>query len=133
MDWWILIAIAVVAFFAWKQKRYLDGQKIVKARLERDKRLLQHIKMAKREYEFSKRDQPSQIHKNGELLYETAHYSVFNVTHFAESRLGFHFKDIEEYGLYGFFAGGPGEYYDSYYRSDASFKIEGRLAFGAED
>lgn len=124
MDWTILLIVVVGGYFLWQHRKRTEVAQKAKARLEKDTRLLQHIKSAKREYDFQKRDQPIQFHKDGELVFETAHYSIYHVSHFAESRLGF---------LYGFFAGEPGEYYDSYYRSDASFKTEGRLAFGPQD
>ena len=133
MDWWILLIVVIGAYFLWQHRKRTEVTQKAKARLEKDTRLLRHIKSAKREYDFQKRDQPIQFPKDGELVFETAHYSIYYVSHFAEARLGFHFKEIEEYGLYGFFAGETGEYYDSYYRSDRSFKTEGRLAFGAQD
>jgi hypothetical protein len=80
-----------------------------------------------REYDWRRRENEFWGVKDGELLFETPHLSAFRVGHFAESRVGFYFKDIEEYGLYGFFAGEPGEYYDSYYRTDSTFQKEGRL------
>ncbi len=52
---------------------------------------------------------------------------AYHVNHFAESRVGFYFKDLNEYGLYGFFAGNDDDYIESYYRSDETFKLEGRL------
>ena len=45
--------------------------------------------------------------------------------HFAESRIGFHFKDTGEYALYGvFYSDGRDEPYRSFYRSDAKFEAE---------
>jgi hypothetical protein len=132
MEWTILLLVAVGGFFLWQHSKNKKAAQIVNDRLDRDTRLLQHIKSAKREYDFQNRSGNFDFRKDGELVYETAHYSVFNVNHFAESRLGFYFKDIEEYGLYGFFAGEPGEYYDSYYRSDKTFKTEGRLVYNED-
>jgi hypothetical protein len=61
----------------------------------------------------------------GEPLHETATFSVFKVPHFAESRYGFHFKDSDEYGLYGcFLADGRDKPYESHYRSDWKFEAE---------
>jgi hypothetical protein len=118
--------VAIGAYFLWQHRKRTELAKQANVRLDRDTRLLQHIKSAKREYDFQKRD-TIEFPKDGELVFETAHYSIYKVRHFAESRLGFHFKDIEEYGLYGVFAGEPGEYYDSYYRTDSAFKTEQRL------
>jgi hypothetical protein len=136
MDWWILLIVAGIGgYFVWRQKKYAEGQKIVSARLERDKRLYQHIKSAKREYDWRKKENEKEFlgKKDGELIFETAHMAAYRVSHFAESRVGFYFKDINEYGLYGSFVGEPGEYYDSYHRSDSTFKTETDLAFGARD
>jgi hypothetical protein len=127
MDWWILLIVAIGAYFLWQHRKRTEMAKKANARRDRDTQLLQHIKSAKREYDFQKRDEPINFPKDGELVFETAHYSIYKVNHFAESRLGFHFKDIEEYGLYGFFAGEPGEYYDSYCRTDSAFKTEQTL------
>jgi hypothetical protein len=132
MDWTILLLVAVGAFFLWQHLKNKKAAQVASERLDRDTRLLQHIKSAKREYDSKNRDQPNQFHKHGDLVYETAHYSVFYVSHFAESRLGFYFKNIEEYGLCGFFAGEPGEYYDSYYRTDNTFQKEIRLMSRAD-
>jgi hypothetical protein len=41
--------------------------------------------------------------------------------------VGFYFKDLDEYGLYGFFAGEGEEFFESYYRSDSTFQQEGQL------
>lgn len=134
MDWSILVVLALVgAFFWWKHTKGVERAKAANARLDRDTRLLQHIKSAKRELDFYQRENPFQLRREGEIMLETAHWSAFHVSHFAESRVGFYFKDIEEYGLYGFFAGEPGEYFDSYYRTDKTFKKEGRLVTRDED
>jgi hypothetical protein len=134
MDWSILAVLALVgAFFLWRHQKHVEGAKVVSARLGRDKRLYQHIKAGVREYDWRRKADEFWGVKDGELLFETPHMSVFKVSHFAESRVGFYFKDIEEYGLYTFFAGDPGEYYESYYRSDQTFKTEGRLAWGSDN
>ena len=52
---------------------------------------------------------------------------------FAESRVGFHFKDTEEFGLYGFFAGNDDDVYHSYYRTDRTFQKEEMLLTNDED
>ena len=126
-EWALFLLLAVGAFFYWQHKRNSERSVIANERLDRDTQLFRAIKSAKREYEFYTRDQPYKFHEDGELVYETPHYAVYNVRHFAESRLSFYFRDTEEYGLYGFFAGNPGEYFDSYYRTDNTFQKEQSL------
>jgi len=135
MDWWILLLVAIAAYLLWRQHKHTEGVKIVSARLERDKRLCQHIKAGMREYDWRRNQNDKEFwgKRDGELIFETAHLAAYNVSHFAESRVGFHFRDIEEYGLYGFFAGNGDEFFESYYRSDRTFKTETNLAFGARD
>ncbi|MBR1154275.1 hypothetical protein [Bradyrhizobium sp. JYMT SZCCT0428] len=89
-----------------------------------DTRLYRNIKAGIREYQFREREQDFSRAKDGELLFETAHPSAFGVDHFAESRVGFFFKDTEEFGLYGFFAGNDDDVYHSYYRTDRTFQKE---------
>ncbi len=59
---------------------------------------------------------------------ENAHLQIYNVEHFAKSRLGFYFKDLNEYGLYSFFAGNDDDYIESF-RTDSTFKSEGQLLY----
>jgi hypothetical protein len=69
----------------------------------------------------------SRLDEPGEspFIYETDVLAVRYVSHFAESRTGFHFKDTDEYALYGvFFADDRDEPYRSFYRSDADFEAE---------
>jgi hypothetical protein len=66
-----------------------------------------------REYHWRERENDFWRAKGGELLFETAHLSAFHVSHFAESRVGFYFKDTEEFGLYGFFAGNDDDVFHS--------------------
>lgn len=121
------------AFFLWRRPKNAERARLAGARLESDTRLYRHIKAGMREHDFRRRDEKFKIWKDGELLFETAHLSAFNVSHFAESRVGFYFKDIDEYGLYGFFAGNDDDFYHSYYRSDRTFKKEDRLLTKDED
>ena len=128
MDWSLIALLALAgAFFLWRQSKSAERAKVANERLESDNRLYQHIKAGMREYDWQKRGQKFRIPKDGELLFENAHVSVFHVSHFAESRIGFYFKDIDEYGLYGFFAGNDDDVYHSYYRTDRTFKEEGQL------
>src|ERR1700722_15367692 len=83
--------------------------------------------------DWRKRDENFRVKKDGELLFETPHISAFNVSHFAESRVGFYFKDLDEYGLYGFFAGNDDDVYYSYYHTDRTFKKEEMLLTNDED
>jgi hypothetical protein len=62
--------------------------------------------------------------KSGEALYETDAFRVWQVSHFAETRYGVHFKDTNEFGLYGRFHGDRDEPYTSFYRSDRRFQEE---------
>jgi len=128
MEWGILIAL-VAAFFIWRHSKTQEKAEAATQRLKQDNRLYQHIKTAKREYDWHERNQPYKRHPDGELLFENAHVQVYNVEHFAESRLGFYFKDTNEYGLYGFFAGNGDEFHESYYRTDRTFKQEGVLLY----
>jgi hypothetical protein len=51
--------------------------------------------------------------------------AVRHAFHLAESRYGFHFKDTDEFALYGMFhADGRDRPYESFYRSDANFEAE---------
>lgn len=130
MDWliWILLALGIF-YFLRRSSNDEEKAAAATARLAKDNRLYQQIKAGKREYEWHARERRFEIHKDGELLFENAHLQVFNVDHFAESRLAFYFKDSGEYGLYGFFAGNGDEYHESFYRTDRSFKQEGRLLY----
>jgi hypothetical protein len=57
--------------------------------------------------------------------YETAVLAVRHVAHFAETRYGVHFKDTDEFGLYGvFFADGRDKPFTGFYRSNAGFSEE---------
>jgi hypothetical protein len=103
------------------------SREVANERLERDTRLHQHIKTGMREYHWREREQPLWKAKHGERVFETAHLSAFHVNHFAESRVGFYFKDLDEYGLYGFFAGNGDEFFESYYRTDRTFQKEEML------
>ncbi|SRR6266480_787309 len=128
MDWSLVAVLALVGgFFLWRHQKNTERAKAATERLAKDNRLYQHIKAGMREYNWRKDQENFFGVKSGEPLFETAHLSAYRVSHFAELRVGFHFKDTDEYGLYGFFAGEPGEYFDSYYRTDQTFQKEGRL------
>ncbi len=64
-----------------------------------------------------------------EHIYETETFTVHHVKHFAEIRYGVHFKDTDEFGLYGFFVTDSGEtdsgkIITGFYRSNADFTAE---------
>ena len=70
--------------------------------------------------------------KNDEIVdrtdvFEFRHTEVRRVSHFAENRYGVHFKDTNEFGLYGYFISDAGRIYYSYYRSDSTFQEERHL------
>lgn len=61
----------------------------------------------------------------GPDIYETTTLAVRHVAHFAEVRYGVHFKDTDEFGLYGvFFADNRDEPFTGFYRSSAGFTEE---------
>jgi hypothetical protein len=128
MDWSVLIVLALVgAFFLWRRSKGEQAAEVASARLEADARLFEHIKTGMREYNWRGRESQFWKAKDGELLFETAHLSSFHVDHSAETRVGFYSKDTEEFGLYGFFAGNDDDTFESYYRSDRTFKKEEML------
>jgi hypothetical protein len=128
MDWSFAIVLAIAGgFFLWRQSKNTEKAQAANERLDRDTRLYQNIKAGMREYHWREREQPLWKAKNGEKVFETAHLSAFHVDHFAESRVGFYFKDLDEYGLYGFFAGNGDEFFESYYRTDRTFQKEEML------
>ncbi len=134
MDWTLVVVLALAGvFFLWRQSKNTEKAKAANQRLERDTRLYRNIKAGMREYHFREREQDFWRAKDGELLFETAHLSAFGVSQFAESRVGFYFKDTEEFGLYGFFAGNDDDVYHSYYRTDRTFQKEEMLLTNDED
>jgi hypothetical protein len=49
----------------------------------------------------------------------------YRLSHIAEVRHGFHFKEADEFGIYSaFYADGWDKPYESYYRSDRRFEAE---------
>jgi hypothetical protein len=131
MDWSVVIVLAIAGgFFLWQRSKNAETAKVANERLEKDNRLYQHIKAGMREYHWRERDQPLWRATHGEKVFETAHLQAFHVSHFAESRVGFYFKDLDEYGLYGFFAGNGDDFIESYYRTDLTFQKEEMLLAG---
>lgn len=125
MDWSVIVVLALVGiFFMWRSSKNAEKAEVASARLKRDTRLYQNIKKGMREYNFREVEGQFWKAKDGELLFDTAHLSAFHVEHFAENRVGFYFKDLEEYGLYGGFAGNGDEFHESYYRTDRTLQKE---------
>ena len=133
MDWsgWVLLVL-VAGFFLWRHEKGKKEGVVAAENLTNDNRLYQHIKAGMREVDWQNRARPIEQHEDGELIFENAHMKAYHVEHFVETRIGFYFKDINEYGLYGFFAGNGDETFESYYRSDSTFKAEGRLLYDDE-
>ncbi len=134
MDWTLIVMLVLAGgFFLWRQSKNTEKAEAAKERLERDTRLYRNVKAGMREYHFRQREHDFSEAKDGELLFETAHLSAFGVSHFAESRVGFYFKDTEEFGLYGVFAGNDDDVIESYYRTDRTFQKEEMLLTNDED
>jgi hypothetical protein len=127
MDWWVIALVVVVAFFGWRSSKNKEKGQAARETLDRDNRLYQHIKAGMREVNWREQKESYRRRRDGEMIFEDAHMRAYHVEHFAETRVGFYFKDLNEYGLYGFFAGNDDDVYHSYYRSDETFKLEGRL------
>jgi hypothetical protein len=65
---------------------------------------------------------------DGAVAYENAAFTVYYVPHIAENRFGFHFKDTNEFGLFGsFYDSDNDKSYQSFYRSNRRFEAEQHL------
>lgn len=62
--------------------------------------------------------------KESPAEYENNFCKVVYIHHFAECRLGVHFKDTDEYGLRGVFVHDNGDVSESYYRTDSRYENE---------
>jgi hypothetical protein len=130
MDWWGWVLLGLLAgFILWRHEKGKKESAVATEILTNDNRLYQHIKAGMREVDWQNRGQAFKHHSDGELIFENAHMSAYHVEHFAETRVGFYFKDLNEYGLYSFFAGNGDETFENYYRTDSTFKTEGRLLY----
>ncbi|MET4294912.1 hypothetical protein ABIB06_001865 [Bradyrhizobium sp. LB8.2] len=129
MDWGLILVLAISGgIFLWQRSKNVETAKIANQRLKQDGRLYEHIKAGMREYHFRDGEQQFwRVNENRQRLFETADLIAFHVTHVIESRVGFYFKDLGEYGLYSAFAGNGDEFIESYYRTDAAFQKEGML------
>jgi len=121
------------ALFVWHYFANAKKAKAASEQMEKDSRLYQHINAGLREYESRAREKDNFWEaKNRELLFETADLSAFYVDHHAESRVGFYFKDLDEYGLYCVSSGIGDEFIDTYYRTDSTFQKQERLLYDEE-
>jgi hypothetical protein len=74
---------------------------------------------------FAHRQRNLQFNPEGSVAYETDTLAVYYIHHYAENRYGFHFKDTNEFGLYGsFYDDSRDKTYQSFYRSDRKFEAE---------
>lgn len=129
MEWSVLVVAALVAiFWSWQHSRNKEKAEAATEQLRKDNELYQHIKSGMREFDWRSRTEPLYTKRTDrELLFETAHLQAFHVKHHAEYRVGFYFKDLNEYGLYGSFTGNDDDHYESYYRTDSTFQKEEQL------
>ena len=124
----LVLVLIVGGFFLWRFSR----QTAQASQVEKDIRLYEHIQNGMREYDLRTQKETFREPKNGQLLFETATMSAFHVDHPIQTRVGFHFKDINEFGLYGFLEGDGDEFQESYYRSDRAFVKEELLLYDDE-
>jgi len=124
----LVLVLIVGGFFLWRFSR----QTAQASQVEKDIRLYEHIQNGMREYDLRTQKETFREPKNGQLLFETAKMSAFHVDHPIQTRVGFHFKDINEFGLYGFLEGDGDEFQESYYRSDRAFVKEELLLYDDE-
>jgi hypothetical protein len=133
LDWPILLlALFVCGFLLWLYSQNADQAKDVSNRLQRNVRLYERIQAGMREYDLRYPKARFPEAEDVQLILEDARMSVFQVNHLIQTRVGFHFKDINEYGLYGFIAADDDEFQESYYRSDRAFQQEELLLYDDE-
>jgi len=124
MDIYAIISVILIIYLlVIYQKRKAAKNK---EHLRRDNRTYEHIKRGMREYSWQseKKDVSNKFldAKHKEALFENADMIAYKVKHFAEFRIGFFFKEINEYGLYGTF-----DEFVNYYRTNEDFQKEERL------
>jgi hypothetical protein len=128
MDWWGWVLLGLVGgFFLWRHSKNQEKAVVATKRLAKDNQLYQHIKAGMREFEWQKLHREFRRFEDRAVIFENAHMKAFKVGHVPEFRVGFYFKDLNEYGLYGFFAGNGDETFESYYRTDSTFTKEEML------
>ena len=137
-----LIELALLAFAVtivlWRIAKKKEAKKNFSERKRKDQKLYESISKGMREWHWRTNESDAFIRfadaKDGDVLFETADLIAYQVEHFAESRTGFYFKDLNEYGLYGYFVGNDPEtdVFHKYYRTDKEFKKEGTLFYDDE-
>ena len=129
-DWTIiLLVLAIGGFTIWRLSKATDQRTFASDKLQNDVRLYERIQSGMQDYDARTQKEGFRDAKNGQLLFETAKMAVFHVDHPVQNRVGFYFKDMNEYGLYGFVAGEGDDFQESYYRSDSAFIKEELLLF----
>jgi hypothetical protein len=89
-----------------------------------DTRFLQRLRTAVTDF-YTHRQPSDFASADHQVVYETQRLAVYRLSHIAEVRHGFHFKDADEFGIYSvFYADGRDKAYESYYRSDRMFEAE---------
>src|SRR5689334_11714247 len=102
-NWPIILTVLVIgAFVIWRLSKATDQRSVASNKLQDDVRLYERIQSGMQEYDSRTLKEGFRGAKNGQLLFETANMSAFHVEHEIQNRVGFYFKDINEYGLYGF-------------------------------
>ena len=133
LEWLIILLVLIVGgFFLWRSSRSTDRDFRPAGKTAKDIRLYERIQDGMREYDARTEKERFREAQNGQLLFETEKMSAFHVDHPIQTRVGFHFKDINEFGLYGFLAGDGDEFQESYYRSDRAFVTEELLLYDDE-
>jgi hypothetical protein len=94
----------------------------------KDTKFRQRLKAAVDEFQAYGRN-TSLADVKGPIAYETHVFAAYYVRHFAETRFGFHFKDTNEFGLYGVFYDDNNKKYEGFYRSDQKFEAESYLDY----
>ena len=96
-----------------------------------DTRFMRRVERAVEDYRIFEKGREA---GNSVYSYETPSLTVRRVSHFAEIRYGVHFKDTDEYGLYGVFVPDHADRpIAGAYRSDATFQREEPLNALSED
>ena len=134
----ILIIALFGGYILWRYKKDKERAKFSADRILRDTKLYENIKKGMREYRWRMKETDQFKNfinaKDKEILFETADMTAYNLDHFIEDRVGFYFKDINEYGFYSMFIGNDPEadVFENYYRTDPEFEKEERLLYEYE-
>lgn len=125
-----LITLFIGIFVYWRHKKVEELAIKAKERMKKDTILYNYIRKGIREYEWFVRDDFTKWldYKDKEIILENAHFIVYKLDHFAEFRLGFYIKEINDYGIYGSF-----DEFKKYYRTDSSFTNEESLIYDDEE